>query len=127
MRHLLSFICLSPPFVLVAAPYTFFSLYRNILQRFCLLLSLCASQEVRRGLALWGTPGFAFLSFGRGFARFGTAFVAGFLDSFGRFFGSWYQCLEAFSRNSDAYSVMPDIQGQGGITDQPGSIAEGLV
>ncbi|KAL8455475.1 hypothetical protein Emag_000604 [Eimeria magna] len=83
--------------------------------------------EVRRGLALWGTPGFAFLSFGRGLARFGTAFVAGFLDSSGRFFGSWFQCLEALARNSDAYSVLPEMQGQGAVTDQPGSIAEGLV
>lgn len=57
----------------------------------------------------------------------GTAFVAGLLDSSGRFFGSWFQCLEAFARNSDAYSVLPEMQGQGGISDQPGSIAEGLM
>ncbi|OEH76692.1 hypothetical protein cyc_05610 [Cyclospora cayetanensis] len=83
--------------------------------------------EFRRGLALWGTPGFAFISFGRGFARCGAAFVAGVLDSSGRFFGSWFQCFEAFARNSDAYSVMQDVRGQGGVTDQPGSIAEGLM
>ncbi|XP_026194506.1 uncharacterized protein LOC34621939 [Cyclospora cayetanensis] len=86
-----------------------------------------ASEEFRRGLALWGTPGFAFISFGRGFARCGAAFVAGVLDSSGRFFGSWFQCFEAFARNSDAYSVMQDVRGQGGVTDQPGSIAEGLI
>lgn len=95
---------------------------------YCLACGLCVLlQEMRRGLALWGTPGFAFISFGRGLARCGTGFVGGLLDSSGRFFGSWFQCFEALARNSDSYSVMPFAQGQGGFTDQPGSIAEGLV
>ena len=85
-------------------------------------------QELRRGLALWGTPGFACISFGRGLTRCGMGFIGGLLDSSGRLFGSWFQCFEALARNADVFSVLPFAQGQGGgIADQPGSIAEGLV
>ena len=85
-------------------------------------------QEFRRGISLLGTPGFACISFGRGFARCSMGLVGGLLDSSGRFFGSWFQCLEALARNADAFSLTPFNQAQGGgAADQPGSIAEGLV
>lgn len=63
----------------------------------------------------------------RGLGICGLACVAGVVDSLGRFFGSWYQCLEVVARNTDVYSLLPQLVAQGGLMDQPSNIAEGLV
>ncbi|KFG30329.1 hypothetical protein TGP89_306020B, partial [Toxoplasma gondii p89] len=86
----------------------------------------CA-KEFQRGMHLYYAPPAACVALCRAFGICGLACIAGVVDSLGRFFGSWYQCLEFVARNTDVYSVFPQLVAQGGLMDQPSNIAEGLM